>query len=133
MLPFTRRDALRHTANGFGMLGLAGVLAADADGRDQPGRSPGPLTAKPGHFPAKAKRVIFLFMNGGPSHVDTFDPKPGLTAADGKDAPAGAGRKGKLMKSPCAFSRAGTSRIEDSELFPEVAKHIDDICVLRGM
>jgi hypothetical protein len=133
VIPFSRRDVLRSTANGFGLLGLAGVLAADDRGTPVAHAPGSPLSPKPGHFPAKAKRVIFLFMNGGPSHVDTFDPKPGLTAADGKDPPAGAGKKGKLMKSQFAFHEAGESGTEVSELFPEVAKHVDDICVLRGM
>src|SRR5437899_755354 len=100
---FSRREMLRRTANGFGTLGLAGVLASEAAAAPTPA---GPLSPKPGHFPAKVKRVIFLFMNGGPSHVDTFDPKPGLVKLDGKDPPTGASRKGKLMKSPFAFRKA---------------------------
>jgi hypothetical protein len=132
---FTRREMLRHCGAGFGTLGLAAALAGESaagDGRAELVGSP--LAPKPGHFAAKAKRVIFLFMNGGPSHVDTFDPKPELEAQDGKDPPASVARaKGKLMKSPFAFRKAGKSGIEVSELFPEVARSVDDICVVRSM
>jgi hypothetical protein len=116
---------------GFGALGLVGVLAGESAAAPS-----GPLSPKVGHHPAKVKRVIFLFMNGGPSHVDTFDPKPGLVKHDGQDPPAEAKitrSKGKLMKSPFAFRKSGKSGIEVSELFPEVAKCIDDICVVRSM
>ncbi|MCA1686146.1 MAG: DUF1501 domain-containing protein [Planctomycetia bacterium] len=98
-----------------------------------------PLAPLPAHFPARAKRVIFLFMNGGPSHVDTFDPKPVLSRRDGGAVPEGlakkSGRKNvaKLMGSPFKFSRYGQSGIEVSELYPEVGRCIDDICVIRSM
>src|SRR5436305_11038536 len=94
--PITRRELLRHLAGGFGTVGLAGTLAG---GRALavPDPALNPLAERPGHFAARAKRVIFLFMNGGPSHVDTFDPKPGLARHDGQDPPAasaaGAGRR----------------------------------------
>src|SRR5262249_28101665 len=125
-LPFnslTRREMLRRIGGGFGALGLASTLAAE---------SASPLTTRPSQFPARAKRVIYLFMNGGPSHVDTFDPKPGLEKFDGKDAPSEKTRdrvKGKLMRSPFKFAKFGRSGIEVSELFPEIARHVDDICV----
>jgi len=125
--PVSRREMLCRLGGGFGAVGLAGVLAGDAAAAD------GPLAPKAGHHPAKVKRVIFLFMNGGPSHVDTFDPKPALEKFDGKDPPSGPARKGKLMKSPFAFKKAGRSGIEVSELYPEVAKRIDDVCVVRSM
>ncbi len=130
----TRREMLRCAGAGFGALGLASILAGDARA-DEAAAALNPLAPKAGHFPAKAKRVIFLFMNGGPSHVDTFDPKPGLIKNNGKEAPAGTtSRKGsKLMQSPFKFQKYGQSGIEVSELFPEVAKCIDDICVLRAM
>ena len=76
--PVSRREMLCRLGGGFGAVGLAGVLAGDAAAAD------GPLTPKTGHHPAKVKRVIFLFMNGGPSHVDTFDPKPMLTRHHGE-------------------------------------------------
>ncbi|HVK11921.1 MAG TPA: DUF1501 domain-containing protein [Gemmataceae bacterium] len=125
----TRRAMLRHMGGGFGTLGLLGALAGESS-------AAGPLSPKPGHRAARVKRVIFLFMNGGPSHVDTFDPKPGLEKYDGKDPPAGSAiprAKGKLMKSPFTFRKSGRSGVEVSELFPETAKCIDDICVIRSM
>ena len=91
------------------------------------------------HFAPRAKRLIFLFMNGGPSHVDTFDPKPELTRLDGQAAPdsllAKTKRKpkGKLMKSPFKTQRFGKSGIVASELYPEVGRYMDDLCILRGM
>ena len=124
---------LRRLGGGFGTLGLAGVLAGEAPRRAA--GAPARCRRRPATSRRKAKRVIFLFMNGGPSHVDTFDPKPASTKYDGKDPPAGSvdRRKGKLMKSPFAFRKYGQSGIEVSELFPEVAKCIDDLCVIRSM
>ena len=128
--PFmSRREVLARTAAGFGMLGLAGVCEADQQPLDSVG-SKDPLSPKHSHFKARSKHVIFLFMNGGPSHVDTFDPKPELKKQAGKP---GANGRGKYMPSPFAFSRQGESGIEVSELYPHVGKRIDDICVLRSM
>src|SRR5262249_21058639 len=113
----SRRDMLRGMGAGFGLLGLAGVLATESTAR----AASNPLAPRAGHFTPKAKRVIFLFMNGGPSHVDTFDPKPGLTTHDGKDPPEnipGVRKGGKLMKSPFAFQKCGAAGIEVSEIFP---------------
>ena len=88
------------------------------------------LAPKPPHFPARAKRVIFLCMEGGPSHVDTFDYKPKLTTDDGKAVRRRAGSPAaKLLASPWKFSQHGQSGLWISELFPEVAKHADDLCV----
>jgi hypothetical protein len=96
-----------------------------------------PLASKPAHFPARAKRVIFLFMNGGPSHVDTFDPKPALQRYAGQAPPAklvtGRTKVGKVMPSPFSSRPYGQSGIEVSELFPHVAACIDEICVIRSM
>jgi hypothetical protein len=126
---FTRRDALRHMGSGFGMLSLAHLLGDNA-------RAAGMLAPKSPHFPARAKRVVFLFLNGAPSHIDTFDPKPELTKHDGEMAPdaykAAAGL-GPLMGTPFTFRKYGQSGIEVSELFPKVAEHIDDCCVIRSM
>jgi hypothetical protein len=126
---FTRRDALRHMGSGFGMLSLAHLAGDKAI-------AAGMLAPKAPHFPARAKRVVFLFLNGAPSHVDTFDPKPELTKHDGELAPdaykAAAGL-GPLMGTPFQFRKYGQSGIEVSELFPNVAKHIDDCCVIRSM
>jgi hypothetical protein len=137
--PLTRREMLRRAGAGFGTIGLASVLAGDVRGTPgvhTPGSPGSPLAPRAGHYAAKAKRVVFLFMNGGPSHVDTFDPKPALEQFDGKDPPADKKvdrAKGKLMRSPFTFRKYGRSGIEVSELFPHVAQRIDDICVLRGM
>jgi hypothetical protein len=130
----SRRELLARSGTGLGLLGLAGLLAQD--GRGEPGRSPSanPLAPKAPHFPAKAKHVIHLFMNGGPSQVDTFDPKPELTKRHGERVELKTGRKpGPLMRSPFAFRRYGQAGIEVSELYPEVGSCIDDICVIRSM
>src|SRR6185369_604038 len=115
-----------------GYLALAGLCSQQA--RAVPENSfENPLAPKAPHFAAKAKRVIFLFMQGGPSHVDTFDYKPQLAVDDGKVA--GAGNKGnrKLMKSPWEFKQYGESGLPISDLFPHLAKHADKLCLLNGM
>jgi hypothetical protein len=134
----TRREMLRHVGAGFGTLGLASVLASDRLLADPPSAAAGPLVPRPGHFPARAKRVIFLFMNGGPSHVDTFDPKPALDRYNGALPPDRyngriRGRGRKLMKSPFRPRRYGQSGIAVTNLFPEIGHCIDDICVIRSM
>ncbi|MFN7922498.1 MAG: DUF1501 domain-containing protein [Bryobacteraceae bacterium] len=123
-----RRTFLQTLGGGFGMVGLRGTLdAASVD----------PMAVKQPHFPGKAKHVIFLFLNGGMSQVDTFDPKPALVKYDGQPMP---GPKiqtdrasGSLMRSPWNFAKHGQSGIEVSDIFPEVAKRIDDFCVVRSM
>ena len=129
MLPMSRRLMRQRRGTGLGMLGLAGVLAGESSAAS-------PLALKPAHFKPKAKRIIHLFMNGGPSQVDTFDPKPELTKNHGK-SPAGLlkteRKTGALFKSSFAFKKCGESGIEVSEIFPEVGKCIDDICVIRSM
>ena len=133
--PLTRRQALRTIGSGFGMLGLATVLGEGF--RLQASRLEDPFAAKPPHFEPKAKRVIFLIMNGGLSQVDTFDPKPMLQKYHGKPMPGGnpktERKTGDLMASPFRFRRFGQSGIEVSEIFPEIGKRIDDICVIRSM
>jgi hypothetical protein len=127
----SRRDFLRYMGGGFGALGLASVLATETRAGNTPSS---PLASKAGHFGARAKRVIFLFMNGGPSHVDTFDPKPELATQHGKEPPKNINRRNtKLMNSPFTFKKHGRSGIEVSELFPQVGRCIDDICVIRSM
>ncbi|MFM1803112.1 MAG: hypothetical protein RJA81_2464, partial [Planctomycetota bacterium] len=129
MNPFlTRREMLNRTAGGFGMVGLSGMLASASESGPVGSSTSNPLLPKATHFPPKAKHVIFLFMNGGPSHVDTFDPKPELKKQEGKPGPGG-----KYLPSPFKFSRHGQSGIEISELFPHVAKCADDLCVIRSM
>ena len=132
----SRRDLLARSGTGLGVLGLAGLLADEAKAARSAGAA-NPLAPKVAHFPAKAKHVIHLFMNGGPSQVDTFDPKPELTKRHGQK-PDAAGLKterktGALYKSPFQFHKCGQSGVEVSEIFPEVGKCIDDICVVRSM
>jgi Protein of unknown function (DUF1501) len=141
-----RRQMLCQIGGGFGALGLAtmlageGLLTAMAKAADAP-KTPGgdnPLAPKPPHFRPRAKRVIFLFMNGGPSQVDTFDPKPAMekyrgTRPEGAQLPTERAKGGGLLPSPFKFEKHGQSGIEVSELYPNVAKCIDDICVIRSM
>jgi hypothetical protein len=130
----SRRDILFRIGGGFGALGLANLLANPAAAS-----SANPLAPRSPHFTPRARRVIFLFMNGGPSHVDTFDPKPALAKNAGKPLPESmlktTGRKGlgNLMPSPFKFGPCGKSGIEVTEIYPEIGKYIDDICVLRSM
>jgi len=125
----TRRQILDMMGAGFGLVGYRGLLGATT--------ATDPLAPKPVHFPAKAKRVINLFLNGGPSQVDTFDPKPMLDKYHGKPVPSGNLRTerktGNLLKSPFSFSKYGKSGIEVSEIFPQLAACIDDVCVIRSM
>jgi hypothetical protein len=134
----SRRRMLKRTATGFGALALSALLAEGSEGDPASAGAPGPLGPRPPHFPARAKRVIFLFMKGGPSHLDTFDPKPLLQRDHGKDLPFAKPRvqfakTGKLLASPWEFRKYGESGIEVSDLFPEVAKHVDDLCVLNAV
>src|SRR6266446_5337087 len=134
-----RRQMLRRFANGFGMLGLAGLLAEDFASSLFADAAPGnPLTLRPPHSPAKAKRVLFLFMSGGPSHVDTFDPKPRLAQDNGKPLPfekpkLERTKTGNLLQSPWKFQKHGQSGVEISELFPHLAGCVDELCVIRSM
>jgi hypothetical protein len=135
--PLSRRQALRRFANGFGMIGLAGLLAEDFFA-SAVAASANPLLIKASHFPAKAKRIIFLFMSGGPSHVDTFDPKPRLASDNGKPLPfekpkLERTRTGNLLQSPWKFQKHGEAGIEVSELLPNIASCVDDLCVIRSM
>jgi len=134
MFPLTRREALNRCGTGLGMLALAGVMADDACAALP---ATDPLAPKPGHFAGKAKHVVHLFMNGGPSQVDTFDPKPALDKYHGKALPTTNLRTerktGVAMRSPFAFKKYGQSGIEVSDLFAKTAAHIDDMCVIRSM
>lgn len=131
----SRRELLSRMGNGFASLGLFGLFG-EVLGQDSSPSSPNPLLPRAPHFPAKAKRVIFLFMNGGPSHIDTFDPKPELNRLHGQPIPLSLPterRTGAALGSPFKFSRHGQSGLEVSELFPNVARHADDLCVIRSM
>jgi len=136
----SRREILSKMGNGFAALGLAGMLDSEARADVATGatsRSLNPLAPKPAPLPCKAKRVIFLFQNGGPSHVDTFDPKPKLTEYHGKPLPytnlATERKTGTCFRSPFSFKKYGQSGIEVSEIFPHIAESIDDIAVIRSM
>lgn len=130
----TRRQMLQGAASGFGWLAasalLNNTLSADA--------ATNPLSVKTPHFTPRAKRVIFLFMKGGPSHLDTFDPKPMLDRDDGKPFPGQKPRvqfaaTGALLKSPWKFRNHGRSGLPVSELFPHVARCVDDLCIVRSL
>ncbi len=129
---FSRRQALQTTGCGFGFLAFSG-LATQAAIRD----SAGPLEPKETHFAAKAKRVIFLCMRGGPSHVDTFDYKPQLSKHHGKKpgelAEGLNGQQGRTLKeSPWKFLPSGNSGLMISELYPHLSKYADHLCLLNG-
>ncbi|MEK6238791.1 MAG: DUF1501 domain-containing protein, partial [Planctomycetales bacterium] len=129
---FTRREMLRRMGSGFGTVGLAGAM--QASGLLNPSAAEGAVRAT--HFPAKAKRVVFLFMNGAPSHVDTFDPKPALKKHEGEQPQGEKYRKTKgngYMPSPFRFRPHGESGVVMSELFPNLSQFADDLCVLRSM
>ncbi len=139
-MPISRRQMLRRFASGFGMVGLAGLLAEDLVSSVLAGESSSanPLSVKPPQYPAKAKRIIFLFMSGGPSHVDTFDPKPRLAKDNGKPLPfekpkLERTKTGNLLQSPWTFKQYGQAGIAVSELFPHLATCVDDLCVIRSM
>lgn len=122
----SRREFLQRSGMGIGALGLAGLLGNVANGS----------IANRQQFPGRAKRVIHFFLNGGPSHVDTFDPKPALNKYAGQPLPetlATERKTGAAFPSPFAFKKYGQSGIEVSELFARTAEHIDDIAVIRSM
>jgi hypothetical protein len=136
----TRREFLNRCGMGMGALGLSSLMGASGwlASAAPAGNYVSPLAPKAPHFPAQAKRVIHLFMNGGPSHVDTFDPKPLLAEYNGQALPAEntfrtERRTGAAFASPFKFQKHGQSGIEVSELFPNVAESIDDIAVIRSM
>jgi hypothetical protein len=126
----SRRELLKTVSSGFGYMAFAGLssMAAPADSKASP------LAPKAPHFPARARHVIFLCMNGAPSHVDTFDYKPKLGADNGKPSDRPGRIPGaRLMGSPWKFSQHGKSGLWVSELFPQVATHADELCIVRSM
>ena len=134
----SRRQWLRQSACGFGNVALLSLLASEssAASAEQPGG--GPLAPQQPHFAGTAKRVVFRFMHGGVSHVDSFDPKPKLAELNGQPLPITKPKfefapTGNLLASPWKFQRYGQSGIEVSDLFPEIGSCIDDICVIRSM
>jgi hypothetical protein len=136
--PYTRRQLLQRSGIGFGMLGLAGVLeSAGLLAQPAPATPVNPLAPRASHFPGRARRVVHLFMNGGPSQVDTFDPKPLLDSYHGRPLPRTnlrtERRTGAAMRSPFAFGRFGRSGLQISELFARTAAHADDMAIIRSM
>jgi hypothetical protein len=132
-----RRELIQRTGMGIGMLGLASLFAEEQPALGGPPNGlANPLQPKQPHFPGRAKRVVHFFLNGGPSHVDTFDPKPMLAEYAGKPIPQTyltERKTGGALPSPFKFSKYGESGIEVSELFSKTAQHIDDIAVVRSM
>ena len=130
---WTRRDVLGRCGMGFGLVGLEALLG---QARAAEPSTANPLAPKQPHFPAKAQRVVHLFMNGGPSAVDSFDEKPMLAEYHGRTLPTSQRterKTGTAMKSPFRFRKHGRSGISISEMFPHVAQHADDLCVIRSM
>lgn len=126
--PLNRRDFLHRSGMGLGLVGLAGMLG-------RPGFAAAPSRAG-AHTTPRAKRIIHFFLNGGPSHVDTFDPKPSLAKYAGQALPKTyrtERKTGSAFPSPFKFRPYGQSGIEVSELFAQTASHIDDIAVIRSM
>src|SRR4051812_23370021 len=128
--PLSRREMLLRCASGFGAVALSALLNARAFGP--------PSSATPTHFPARARNVIFLYMDGGPSQVDTFDPKPLLTKEHGqpfkmKMEPTQFNNNGNTLGSPWKFKNCGQSGMPISDLFPFVRECADDLCVIRSM
>jgi hypothetical protein len=146
-LMLTRREMLHRCGMGMGASALAGLMAeaglagpAVADNPQSAIRNPqslNPLESKTPQFPGKAKRVIHLFMNGGPSQVDTFDPKPELSKRHGQPLPMPnrptERKTGAAFGSPFKFKKYGQSGIEVSDLFAKTAQHVDDMCIIRSM
>jgi len=138
--PQNRREMLMRCANGFGALAMAAMLGESSEGAEASRSQAGgdPLTPRATHFRAKAKSVIFLFMDGGPSQVDTFDPKPRLDREHGQPIkmkiPATQfNNVGNVLKSPWPFKNRGQSGIPVSDLFPNVAECVDDLAIIRSM
>lgn len=135
-----RRELLRRGSMGMGVLGLAALLESESNGQasvEGEMRAASALAPKAPHFAPSAKHVVHLFMNGGPSHVDTFDPKPELTRLHGQPLPESHLRTerktGAVMGSPFKFAKYGQSGIEVSEMFAQTAQHIDSMAIIRSM
>lgn len=128
----SRRQALKTASAGFGYLALAGLLGQHAEksrAATSIGPAAGPLAPKPPHFPAKARRIIFLFMQGATSQMDTWEYKPKLQESDGKVGPGG----GTLVASKFKFAQHGQTGTWVSELYPRLAEHVDELCFIRGL
>jgi hypothetical protein len=140
LLPRTRRDFLHSAGAGFGLLALRALLAEQDMLAAEQAPGVNPLAPKKPHRPAKADRVIFLFMAGGPSHLETFEPKPDLQRLHGQKLPASFGPvktrrgvdKNRLLATKRTFKKYGQAGIDVSDLLPNLATCVDDLCVLRG-
>ncbi len=133
---FSRRELLQRSGLGLGALGLMHLLQDDSCAVAANEASQLPLAQRPAHFPGRAKRVVHFFLNGGPSHVDTFDPKPALARYAGQSLPetlTTERKTGAAFPSPFKFRRYGESGLEISEIFSRTAEHADDIAVIRSM
>lgn len=139
-LPTTRREFLEQLGGGFGVLALTYLMDRESLFASEPAIV-NPLAPKAPHFPAKAKSVIYLFMHGGPSHLDTFDPKPVLAELEGQKLPPSMqniklqftnAAEAPLMASRRTFKKHGQSGIEVSDLFPNLAQHVDDLAIIRS-
>ncbi|MGE0761583.1 MAG: DUF1501 domain-containing protein, partial [Pirellulaceae bacterium] len=141
----TRREFLWESGAGFGSLALAAMLGSEGFFERQTvaadGQTPwhNPLAAKPGHFAPQAKSVIFLYMYGGPSHIDTFDHKPAMKGMDGKTVDVktfgrgGHRNQGRIVEPRWQFKPYGACGKEVSDLFPHLARHVDDMAFLHSM
>src|ERR1700733_1605955 len=131
-LPLSRREILRRCSLGFGSIAFAGLFSERARAS-----AAAPVPGKP-HFLPRVKNVIFCYMSGGVSHVDSFDPKPELTKRHGQPMPVPVkptmfNNNGNIMGSPWEFKKRGQSGLEISELFPHIAEHADSLAVIRSM
>src|SRR5712672_798134 len=135
--PLTRREALRKVGNGFGMMAFAGMLNSSLARAGTVLRPDGTMGVAVLDYPQRIKRVIFLFMNGGLSTIDSFDPKPALEKYDGKPLPGGdiptERKTGELMKSPFKFKKYGQCGMDVSELWPHLGEVADDVCWIRSV
>src|SRR5688572_24886413 len=137
-LPTSRRDFLRQAGCGFGAVALAALWAQKDIAGAESAATTDPLAPRPPHFKARARNIIFLYMDGGPSQVDTFDPKPLLNKQHGqpfavKIEPTQFNNNGSTFGCPWKFQQHGQSGIPISELFPHVARHADKLAVIRSM
>src|SRR3954447_3363157 len=126
---FTGRQFLERTGMGFGAMSLASIFGISGGGSGAPALA-NPLAPKAPHFPAKAKAVIHIFAEGGPSHVDTWDPKPELAKYADKTLP---GLEGLAFPSPFKFNKMGKSGIEVSEVFPKLGQQVDEMAIIRSL
>jgi hypothetical protein len=135
----SRREFLARAGNGFGLVALADLLASRSQAAAaESDRAANPYAVRAPHHPATAKRCIFLYMPGGPSHIDLFDPKPKVAAMNGQPLPFEKPKlervkTGNLLASPWKFAKQGQCGTELSELLPCLATHVDDLCVIRSM